>query len=59
VAVASQATGVARVEHIMGMPIVVDVRDVDDAAALEPLFDGSATSTGRSAPTSQTARSVV
>ena len=23
----------------MGMPIVVDVRDVDDAAALEPLFD--------------------
>ena len=28
-----------RVEQIMGMPIVVDVRDVDDAAALEPLFD--------------------
>ncbi len=28
-----------RVEHVMGMPIVVDVRDVDDAAALEPLFD--------------------
>jgi FAD:protein FMN transferase len=23
----------------MGMPIVVDVRDVDDAAALEPVFD--------------------
>ena len=33
------AIGVTRVEHIMGMPIVVDVRDVDDAAALEPLFD--------------------
>jgi FAD:protein FMN transferase len=28
-----------RVEQIMGMPIVVDVRDVDDAAALEPVFD--------------------
>ena len=28
-----------RVEQIMGMPIVVDVRDVDDAAALDPLFD--------------------
>jgi thiamine biosynthesis lipoprotein len=27
------------VEHIMGMPIVVDVRDVDDPAAPEPLFD--------------------
>jgi thiamine biosynthesis lipoprotein len=26
------------VEHVMGMPIVVDARDVDDAAALEPLF---------------------
>jgi len=39
VTVASLATGVTRVEHIMGMPIVVDVRDVDDAAALEPLFD--------------------
>ena len=34
-----QASGITRVEHIMGMPIVVDVRDVDDAAALEPLFD--------------------
>jgi len=31
--------GVLRVEHIMGMPIVVDVRDVDDGSALEPLFD--------------------
>ena len=31
--------GVIRVEQIMGMPIVVDVRDVDDASALEPLFD--------------------
>jgi thiamine biosynthesis lipoprotein len=39
VAVAPTAVGVTRVEHIMGMPIVVDVRDVDDAAALEPLFD--------------------
>jgi len=39
VAVASPALGVTRVEQIMGMPIVVDVRDVDDAAALEPLFD--------------------
>ncbi len=38
-AVASRATGVTRVEQIMGMPIVVDARDVDDAAALEPLFD--------------------
>jgi thiamine biosynthesis lipoprotein len=28
-----------RVEQIMGMPIVVDVRDVDDGAALEPIFD--------------------
>jgi thiamine biosynthesis lipoprotein len=39
VAVALPGTGVTRVEHIMGMPIVVDVRDVDDAAALEPLFE--------------------
>ena len=38
-AVAPRATGVTRVEQIMGMPIVVDARDVDDAAALEPLFD--------------------
>jgi len=29
----------AAVEQIMGMPIVVDVRDVDDAAALDPIFD--------------------
>ena len=33
------ATGVTRAEQIMGMPIVVDVRDVDDPAAPEPLFD--------------------
>jgi thiamine biosynthesis lipoprotein len=39
VALASAGAGVTRVEHVMGMPIVVDVRDVDDAAALEPLFD--------------------
>jgi thiamine biosynthesis lipoprotein len=32
-------TGVTRVEHVMGMPIVVDARDADDSAALEPLFD--------------------
>jgi len=38
-ALAAPARGVARVEHVMGMPIVVDVRDVDDEAALEPLFD--------------------
>jgi thiamine biosynthesis lipoprotein len=31
--------GATRVEHIMGMPIVVDVRDVDDEDALQPLFD--------------------
>jgi thiamine biosynthesis lipoprotein len=31
--------GVTRVEQIMGMPIVVDVRDVDHDAALEPVFD--------------------
>ena len=28
-----------RVEQIMGMPIVVDVRDVEDEVALEPIFD--------------------
>jgi FAD:protein FMN transferase len=39
VTVASRTTGVTRVEYIMGMPIVVDVRDVDDAAALDPIFD--------------------
>src|SRR4051812_46847154 len=38
-AATTAACGISRVEHIMGMPIVVDVRDVDDAAALEPLFD--------------------
>jgi thiamine biosynthesis lipoprotein len=37
-AVAS-AAGVTRAEQIMGMPIVVDVRDVDYPAALEKLFD--------------------
>jgi thiamine biosynthesis lipoprotein len=37
--VPSVGTGVTRVEHVMGMPIVVDARDVDDAAVLEPLFD--------------------
>ena len=31
--------GVTRVEHVMGMPIVVDARDADDPAELEPLFD--------------------
>jgi FAD:protein FMN transferase len=30
---------VTRVEQIMGMPIVLDVRDVDDEAALEPIYD--------------------
>jgi thiamine biosynthesis lipoprotein len=35
----AEHAGVIRVEHIMGMPIVVDVRDVDDVADLEPLFD--------------------
>lgn len=34
-----ETVGVTRVEQIMGMPIVVDVRDVDDEAALEPVFD--------------------
>ena len=37
--IAAEPRGVTRVEHIMGMPIVVDVRDVDDAAALDPLFE--------------------
>ena len=31
--------GVVRVEQIMGMPIVVDVRDIVEPAALDPLFD--------------------
>jgi FAD:protein FMN transferase len=39
VTVAAEPRGVTRVEQIMGMPIVVDVRDVDDAAALDPLFE--------------------
>jgi len=38
-AVPTAARGVTRVEHVMGMPIVVDVRDARDPAALEPLFD--------------------
>lgn len=39
-ATAATAVGVCRVEHVMGMPIVVDARDdsVDDVA-LEQLFD--------------------
>jgi hypothetical protein len=41
----------------MGMPIVVDVRDVDYEAALEPLFDWFASSTAGSAPIATTARS--
>ena len=36
---AADAACVTRVEHIMGMPIVVDVRDADDRLALDPLFD--------------------
>ncbi len=43
--VASGGVGVTRVEHIMDMPIVVDVRDVDDAAALDRCSTGSASST--------------
>jgi thiamine biosynthesis lipoprotein len=39
VTVAAAPRGATRVEHIMGMPIVVDVRDVDDPAALDPLFE--------------------
>ena len=36
----TQLPGVRRVEHIMGLPIVVDVRDDNDhGAALERLFD--------------------
>ena len=33
------AVGVTRVEQIMGMPIVIDVRDTDDPAQLDLLFD--------------------
>jgi FAD:protein FMN transferase len=33
------AAGVTRIEVVMGMPIVVDVRDVDDPSAVEPLYD--------------------
>jgi FAD:protein FMN transferase len=32
-------SGVLHVEQIMGMPIVVDVRDLDDPGAVEPVFD--------------------
>ena len=35
----STGTGVTRVEHVMGMPIVVDARDAVDPTELEPLFD--------------------
>jgi thiamine biosynthesis lipoprotein len=35
----AETAGATRVERIMGMPILVDVRDVGDPAALEPLFD--------------------
>jgi thiamine biosynthesis lipoprotein len=31
--------GVTRVEHVMGMPIVIDARDAADPGELEPLFD--------------------
>lgn len=34
----ASAFGVVRVEQIMGMPIVADVSDVGDPAALEPVF---------------------
>jgi FAD:protein FMN transferase len=38
--VAAVAPGVRRVEHIMGMPVVVDIRDeVVDDNALERMFD--------------------
>jgi thiamine biosynthesis lipoprotein len=37
---AATLPGVRRVEHVMGMPIVVDVRDEGvDSEALEPMFD--------------------
>jgi thiamine biosynthesis lipoprotein len=39
VAVAQKPHGIVRVEQIMGMPIVVDVRDVSAAAALDPLYE--------------------
>jgi thiamine biosynthesis lipoprotein len=38
-ALAPRASGVVRVEQIMGVPIVIDVRDIDDDAALDPIFD--------------------
>jgi thiamine biosynthesis lipoprotein len=31
--------GVRRVEHIMGMPIVLDVRDTEDGGALDEIFE--------------------
>jgi FAD:protein FMN transferase len=38
-ALAARASGVVRVEQIMGVPIVVDVRDTDDESALDRIFD--------------------
>ena len=35
----STGAGITRVEHVMGMPIVVDARDVDDPTGLESLFE--------------------
>ena len=39
IGIAAEPVGVTRVEQIMGMPIVIDVRDADDGSALDPLFD--------------------
>ena len=52
--VADAAPGLRRLEHVMGMPIVVDVRDETSTSALldRALRLASATSTRRSAPTS-------
>ena len=38
-AVAAERVGVARVEQVMGTPIVVDVRDADDPAELDSVYD--------------------
>jgi FAD:protein FMN transferase len=38
IAVAEMLPGVRRVEHVMGMPIVVDVRDDVDEAGLDHVF---------------------
>ena len=54
----AELPGIRRVEQIMGMPIVVDVRDDEvDEALLDELFDWFRGSTRRSAPTRTTARS--